>query len=89
MTIGLSKSSLWTSAVRSPCPPDVSLTIEVLRCMLELERTGALRNENRFEEAAKVLLDYAKDVAGAVEALCAGADFAEAVRLVRSSLLLL
>ena len=40
-----------------------------------------LKGKRRFAEAGRVLLEYARDVEGAVEVLVEGAAFAEAVRL--------
>ena len=40
-----------------------------------------LRGKRRFAEAGRVLLEYGRDVEGAVGVLCEGAAFAEAVRL--------
>ncbi len=40
-----------------------------------------LKGKRRFAEAGRVLLEYARDVEGAVGVLCEGAAFAEAVRL--------
>lgn len=41
-----------------------------------------LKSKNRWAEAGRVLLEYARDVKGAVEALSSGGDFAEALRIV-------
>lgn len=38
---------------------------------------------NRFSDAARVLLDYAKDTEAAVSTLCEGSIYNEAVRIVR------
>lgn len=43
----------------------------------------SLRNKRRFVDAGKVLLDYGRDVEGAVAALVEGTAYAEAIRLVR------
>lgn len=47
----------------------------------------SLRNKRRFIDAGKVLLDYGRDVEGAVAALVEGTAYAEAIRLVRHSFL--
>lgn len=42
----------------------------------------SLRSKGRFGEAGRVLLEYGRDVKGAVAALSDGNDFAEAMRIV-------
>lgn len=42
----------------------------------------ALKGKGRYAEAGRVLLEYGRDVKGAVAALSEGNDFAEAMRIV-------
>lgn len=48
---------------------------------LALSVASALRSKRRFADAGRVLLEYARDVEQAVEALVEGALLSEAVRL--------
>ena len=41
-----------------------------------------MSSRGRSIEGARILVDYAQDVDGAVDILCRGAEFAEAYRLV-------
>lgn len=45
-----------------------------------------LSSKKRYQDAARVLLDYAKDVREAVIALVQGNQFSEARRMVRGNL---
>lgn len=47
-----------------------------------LRYTERLTSKRRYAEAAKVLVEYGQDLPAAVDALCEGNLFAEAVRLV-------
>lgn len=49
---------------------------------------AGLKSKRRFAEAGRVLLEYARDVEAAVEALVEGGEFTEALRLVRLPMVL-
>ncbi|GAA5969527.1 hypothetical protein JCM11641_008144 [Rhodosporidiobolus odoratus] len=49
---------------------------------MAFEMAESLTGKRRYAEAAKVLLDYGKDVEAAVQALCEGNLYSEGVRLV-------
>lgn len=51
-------------------------------CSKLTESLDELLSKKRFSESARVLLDYAKDVRQAVNALVQGNEFAEARRIV-------
>lgn len=44
--------------------------------------TARLKTTNAYAEAARVLLDYGRDVEGSITASCEGSDFREAIRIV-------
>lgn len=43
-----------------------------------------LKGTSAYGEAARVLLDYARDVEGSITASCEGSEFREAIRIVRT-----
>lgn len=60
-------------------------SVERLTHLAIAESTDHLSSRGNNLDAARILLDYAEDVGGAVDVLCRGNEFSEAYRMVSIS----